>query len=246
MKTIGLLVAALVVLSGQTPSSAPASGAMPAAASASAPVRTLVYRYGYNVKVASQGTGTGTTTIQILGPAKDGGLMVSGSDFWWNTVRARATNTCEVYASGSVSCSQAPYAISPIQLTIFPMLGASYFSGLSGGSHATWKHNTKVYAAIIPGTAGLASTPTTWTGVMNMQGKGPDNKSGTGVLVQVTGKLEQQGGHYLGLDIKSGIAYDMTAKVPVFVSETRRHLPQTNVNVQMVQLHLIKDSANSP
>jgi hypothetical protein len=238
MKSIGLLVVALVALSGQAPSSAPAS--------ASAPMRTLEYRYGYNVKVASQGTGTGTTTIQILGPAKDGGLMVSGTDFWWNTVRARATNTCEVYANGSVSCAQAPYAISPIQLTIFPMLGASYFSGLSGGSHASWKHNTKVYAAIIPGAAGLASTPTTWTGVMNMQGKGPDNKSGTVVLVQVTGKLEQQGGHYLGLDVKSGIAYDTTAKVPVFVSETRRHLPQTNVNVQMVQLHLIKDSANTP
>jgi len=56
----------------------------------------------------------------------------------------------------------APALLGLFFLTIFPMLGASYFSGLSGGSHATWKHNTKVYAAIIPGTAGLASTPTTW------------------------------------------------------------------------------------
>lgn len=45
VKTIGLLLAALVGLSGQAP--APAA------------VRHLVYEFGYNTKVASSGQGTG-------------------------------------------------------------------------------------------------------------------------------------------------------------------------------------------
>ena len=242
MKTIGLLLGGLVALSGQTPSSAPASS--PAAPAAMAPAsRQLVYEFGYNVKVASQGTGTGKTTIQILGPAKDGGVMISGSDFWWNTVRARATNTCDVHPNGGVSCSQAPYALSPIQLTLFPMLAQNYFSGLSGGKHASWQHAYNLHAAMIPGAAGLASQPTTWKCTVSLQGKGPMNKTGPIVLVQAVGKMEQQGGHYLGMDSKAGIAYDPVAKVPEFVSETRRHLPQTNVNVELVQLKLISDSA---
>ncbi|HTU81924.1 MAG TPA: hypothetical protein VMF61_07330, partial [Candidatus Acidoferrales bacterium] len=109
-------------------SAVPAGGQTTTAAG---PVRKLVYEFGFNTPVASQGNGTGKETIEILGPAKDGGMMVSGTDYWWNTARPRATNTCEVYATGSVTCAERPYALSPIQLTIFPLLGKNYFKGLN-------------------------------------------------------------------------------------------------------------------
>src|SRR6185437_12153339 len=83
-------------------------------------MRHLVYQFGYNTKAAKQGTGTGTTTIDITGLAKDGGLTVTATDNWWNTVRPRQTYTCEVYPGGGVTCAQPPNALSPIQLAIVP------------------------------------------------------------------------------------------------------------------------------
>ncbi len=78
-------------------------------------------------------------------------MTISGTDFWWNTVRPRATNTCEVYPNGSVTCAARPYAISPIQVTIFSLLGTNYFGGLSGGTHAKWHRKYAIKAAVIPG-----------------------------------------------------------------------------------------------
>jgi hypothetical protein len=232
MRAIGLLLAALLGLSAQAP------------APASAPVRQLEYQFGFNTKPASQGQGTGTTTIDILGPAADGtGLMVSGSDFWWNTARARATNTCEVHPNGGVSCSQRPYAISPIQLAIFSLLGRDYFKGLSGSATSSWKKTYKITAAIAPGaTSPFASYPTTWNCVANLQGKGPAS-GGRLVIVGVTGTVDQQGGRYGQGTFKTGIAYDPVAKIPVQIDDTRTHLPQTSVyNKDYVGLKLLKDS----
>jgi hypothetical protein len=232
MRAIGLLLAVLLGVSGQAP------------APASAPARQLEYQFGFNTKPASQGQGTGTTTINILGPAADGGLMVSGQDFWWNTARARATNTCEVHPNGGVSCSERPYAISPIQLTIFSLLGRDYFSGLAAGGTSSWKKTYKITAAIVPGaTSPFAGTATTWTCVANLEGKGHGDKSGRIVIVGVTGTMDQQGGRYRQATFKTGIAYDTVAKIPVQIDDTRTHLPQTSVyNNDYVGLKLLKDS----
>ncbi len=228
MKTIGLLLAALVGLSGQTPTPTLA--------------RQLVYEFGYNTKVASSGNGTGTTTIAILGPAKDGGVMISGTDSWWNTARPRATNTCEVYPDGGVSCSQTPYALSPIQLTLFPLLGRSYFHGLSHGT-STWTRSYQVKAAILPGASGFAGQLTTWKCVYSLHGKGPIAKAGPTVLILSTGTLDQQGGRYFKATSKQSIAYDLVAKIPVVVRDVRTHLPQKSVyNNDSVELKLTKDS----
>jgi hypothetical protein len=231
VRTIGLLVTTLFVLSGQMPSTAPAA------------VRHLVYEFGYNTKAASSGNGTGTTTIAISGPLPDGSVMISGTDYWWNTARPRATNTCEVHPNGGVSCTQRPYAISPIQLTLFPLLAAHYFSGLSSGGKSSWKQTYKVKAAIIPGATGFAGQLYTWNCAFDLQGKGPIPKAGAAVLVQANGTLVQQGGRYLQATSKQRIAYDTAANVPVAVSDVRTHLPQTNVyNKDLVDLKLTKDS----
>jgi len=221
----GLLLIAFVALSGQSP----------------APLRHLVYEFGYNTAVASSGNGTGTTTVDILGPAKDGGVMISGTDYWWNTARPRATNTCEVYASGTVSCSQAPYALSPIQLTLFPLLGRSYFKQLSPSG--TWKHTYQVKAAILPGASGFAGQLTTWNCAYTLHGKGPIPNAGGTILVESTGRLDQQGGRFFVATSKQRIAYDPAAKIPVVVRDVRTHVPQRSVySNDLVELKLTKDS----
>jgi hypothetical protein len=234
VKTYALLLA-VAVLSGQAPTAAPGS------------VRHLVYQFGYNTAVASSGQGTGTTTIDIMGPAKDGGVMISGTDFWWNTVRPRATNTCEVYSSGKVSCSQAPYAISPIQLTLFPLLGSSFFNGLNGSGTSSWTHTYTFYAAVLPGaSSGFASQPYTWKCTYTFQGKGLISKAGGAILIQAHGKLVQQGGRNWQASSKQRIAYDPAAGIPVVVRDVRTHLPMRSVySNDLVEVKLIKDSQST-
>jgi len=216
MKIIGLLLASLLALGAQAP--------------APAPLRHLVYRFGYNTDVANSGNGTGTTTIDILGAAPDGGVTVTGTDSWWNTARPRATNTCEVYPNGGVSCAQAPYAISPMQLTLFPLLAKKWFSGLAAGPTSTWTHHYDIKAAIIPGALGFAGKLTTWKCTFTLNGKGAIAGSEHLILVHQTGTMEQQGGTYLKATEKADIAYDPLEKVPAYVNEVRTHFPQRTVN----------------
>jgi hypothetical protein len=227
MKIFGLLLVVLVGLGGQ--------------ASASAPVHHLVYEFGYNTKAASSGQGTGTTTIDISGPAADGGMMVSGTDFWWNTVRARATNTCEVYANGNVTCSQAPYAISPMQLTLFPLLAHNFFHGLSPGGKSSWTRSYQVTAAIIPGASGMAGQSTTWDCSYTLHGKGPIANAAPLILITAQGTLNQQSGRSLKATSKQSIVYDPVAKIPAIVNDIRTHIPMKSVySNDMIELKLKK------
>jgi len=231
VKTYALLLLSVLVLSGQ-------------AASPPASVRHLVYRFGYNTAVANSGQGTGTTTVDISGPAQDGGVMISGQDFWWNTVRPRATNTCEVYPSGRVNCAQVPHAISPMQLTLFPLLGRHFFNSLNARGTSSWTHTYTVFAAVLPGAAtGFASTPYTWKCTYTLHGKGPIANAGGAILVETNGKLAEQGGRYWQASSKQRIAYDPAALIPVVVRDTRTHLPMRSVySNDLIELKLEKDS----
>jgi hypothetical protein len=229
VKTLGLLLAALVGLSGQAP--APAA------------VRHLVYEFGYNTKVASAGQGTGTTTVDISGPVADGGVMVSGTDSWWNSVRPRASNTCEVYPNGNVTCSQAPYALSPIQLTLFPLLARNFFKGLSANGKSSWQRSYHVRAAIVPGASGFAGQPYTWNCSYTLHGEGPIANAGALILVTAQGTLDQQSGRYLKATSKQRIVWDPVLKVPAIVNDVRTHIPMRSVySNDSIELKLIKDS----
>jgi hypothetical protein len=255
MSFLALLV---VMLSGllaqaQTPPAAPSAapatlpppsaGAPPAHATA---VRRLVYQFGYNTPVASQGTGTGTTTIDIGAPAPDGGVIASGQDNWWSSARPRAWNSCSVHPSGGVACTDRPYAISPIQVTIFPLLGSKFFSGLVANPTGRWERKFKIKAAVNPGGQGFSGNLYTWDCDIKLQGKGkaPDSHF---IMVQATGTMKQEGGRYNASNVQAGIAYDPAVKLPVYVSENRAHLPQTSVyNKDLVQLQLLKTSKVPP
>jgi hypothetical protein len=206
--------------------------------------RHLVYQFGYNTAVASSGQGTGTTTIDIKRVAADGGLIVSGQDYWWNTARPRATNTCEVYPTGTVSCAQRPYAISPIQLTLFPLLAHDFFRELNAAGTSSWTRNYSVKAAIIPGASnGFAGNPYTWKCSYHITGQGPVKGAAPLILILSNGTLDQQGGRYLNATSKQRIVYDPRAKVPAIVRDVRTHLPQRTVyNNDVVEVKLIKDS----
>ncbi|HEY2476006.1 MAG TPA: hypothetical protein VGI19_14545 [Candidatus Cybelea sp.] len=233
MKTTGLLLIALVALTAQSPPPGTA-------------VRHLVYEFGYNTKVASSGNGTGTTAVDFW-KASDGGLVVSGTDNWWNTARPRATNTCEVYPNGTVNCGQRPYALSPIQLTLFPLLGRAFFKELSPSGTSSWQQVYEVKAAILPGASGVANALTTWKCTFNLQGKGPIPKAYGAISIASTGTLEQQGSRYLKASSKQSIAYDPKYEIPLIVSDTRTHLPMRSVySNDLVELKLVKDSGHQP
>jgi hypothetical protein len=74
-------------------------------------------------------------------------------------------------------------------------------------------------------------------------GKGPIPNAGATILIESSGKLNQQGGRYLMATSKQRIAYDTTARIPVVVSDVRTHLPQRSVySNDTVELKLTKDS----
>jgi hypothetical protein len=231
VRKLGLFAAIVFVLTAAAP---------PAA---HAPARHLVYQFGYNTPVASEGNGTGTTTIDIMGLAPDGGVTISGTDSWWNTARPRATNTCELYPSGGVSCLARPYALSPIQLTLFPLLARGFFKALASNPTASFTQNYNVKAAILPGASGYAGNLYTWKCTYAFHGQGPVKGAAPLELVLSNGTLTQQGGRYLSATSKQRIVYDPVAKVPAIVRDTRTHLPQRNVyNNDVVEVKLVKDS----
>lgn len=227
MKKIALACVALIALSAQMPAS---------------PARHLVYQFGFNTKAATSGNGTGTTTIDMT-PASDGGVTISASDSWWNTVRPRATNTCELYANGNVACAQPPYAISPIQLTIFPLLARGYFHGMGTNGSSNWTRSYTLKAAVVPGASGFAGDLNTWNCSYQLTGKGPIPKAAPTVLIEAKGTLAQQGGRFWKASSKQRIAYDPVAKLPLLVTDVRTHLPMRSVySNDLVDLRLLKDS----
>lgn len=225
-----------VALMGQTP------GPQTQAAGAQLPaVRHLVYRFGYNTKATESGQGTGTTTIDIVGPAKDGGMIVNAADFWWNTVRARQTNTCEVYQNGGVTCAQAPYALSPIQVVIVPLLARSYFSALSSGPTSTWTQTYDVRATFLPAAnTGFAGQVYTWNCSYNLTGKGTVPNNAPLVLIASDGTMKQQGGRQIIANQKTNIVIDPRLQMPVAVFQDIRFTPQRTTNRYTVELKLIQ------
>jgi hypothetical protein len=197
------------------------------------PARHLEYRFGWNTKVADSGPLTGTVSVDIT-PAPDGGVTVNATDSWWNAVRPSATHTCEIYSSGGVSCMERPYGLSAMELALFPLLGKSYFDGLTPDGTSTWKQSFLLNRGI-----GV------WNCDVTLKGEGPIANAAPLVLIESSGTIVPQGNRYPfdADDVTSRIAYDPVAKLPVAVSEVATHLGRnTTHNVESVQLKLINGS----
>jgi hypothetical protein len=220
---IALLLALLLGSTDSTPAPSPSA----------APVRHLEYRFGWNTKVADTGPLTGTLSVYMT-PAPDGGLTVNATAVWWNSVRPSATHTCEVYPSGAISCMERPYALSSIELALFPLLGRDYFAGLTPDGTSSWKQNFVL-------TRGIG----VWNCDFTLNGKGALPNAAPLVMIESSGTIVPQGGRYPNDsdDVTWRIAYDPVAKLPVAVSQVVTHLrTNTTHNVESVQLKLISNS----
>jgi hypothetical protein len=216
------------------PAAAPAAAGMPA-------LHHLVYEFGYNQKAASSGNNTGTTTIDIVGLASDGGLNVKATDNWWMAIHPKQSSNCEVYPNGDVTCSQAPYNLTGIQVSILPYLGRKVFSSLSTGLHSTWKQSYKVRASFAPSVSrGFGGQVYTWNCEFTFHGKGTMPEQPPLVLVNGDGSLMQQGGPFTKLNQQANIVLDPRLKIPVLVSNLSRFVPQQSTSSYSVNLQLIK------
>lgn len=234
--------ALIVTIAAVLASPAQAQTPAPASSSGLPAVRHLVYQFGYNTKAASEGTGTGTTTIDIVGMASDGGMTVTATDDWWNTVNPRQAYTCEVYANGGVTCSQPPNALSPIQLAVVPLLGTNYFTALASSPTSTWNQTYNVRATFDPsGSTGFAGEVTTWACSYAMTGKGTVPNDAPLILIHSEGAMKQQGGRDLTVNQKANILFDPRIKMPVYVDEAVHLLPRLSVDQFTVELKLIRD-----
>ena len=201
---------------GAGSSAAPMAPAEPATPAAPA-VQHLVYRFGYNTKATKEGRGTGTTTIDFVGPAPDGGVLVTATDDWWNAVNPRQTYTCELYPNGGVTCAKPPFALSPIQVAIVPLLGKHYFAGLSGGPTATWTQKYNVRATFFPGASGgFAGQVYTWNSVYHLTGKGPISSGSPQMVVHLKGSMKQNGGRAITANELANVAFDPRSRCRCF------------------------------
>ena len=219
------------------------SGAPPAAAAGGGPtVHHLVYRFGYNTKATSSGNSTGTTTIDIGGLAKDGGVTVTATDDWWNTIHPKQSNVCEVYPNGGVTCAKAPYSLSAIQLVVVPLLGQQYFAALSTGLHSSWKQSYNVKATFAPsaGGAGFAGQVYTWQCAYTLNGKGTIPEQPPLILVHLDGAMKQQGGRQITANQKASLLFDPRIKTPVLINEVLTFVPQMSVSSYSIELKLIR------
>ncbi len=221
------------------PAAPPAAGAM----AAQPAVHHLVYQFGYNTQAASSGRSTGTTTIDLVGPAADGGMTVTATDDWWNGAKPRQSYTCEVYPNGGVTCAKPPFALSPIQAVIVPLLGRKYFAALSGSSSASWTQHYNVRATFFPSASGgFAGQVYTWNCTVGLTGKGPLSQGSRLLVVEVKGAMTQQGGRRITANETANLAFDPHIHVPALINSEFTFVPTMSVNKYAVQLKLVKAS----
>jgi hypothetical protein len=226
MKIFGILAAAVLALSAQVP--APT-------------VRHLEYAFSpYPVsRVADTGTigpitgpGTGTMSIDIAGPASDGGLVISATEDWWYSVRPRQTHTCEVYPNGGLSCDYIP-SPSASELVLLPLLARDYFSGV--GSSSGWQQAYKL-------SFGGGYVVTAVKNDLHVTGS---SDAGRIVNVALNGTLTQLDRRYFKAGETGTIAYDTKSSVPVTVRMVRQWVPTDSAfSATGVDFKLLKDSSS--
>jgi hypothetical protein len=218
MKSIGMLLAVLA-LAGTTPA---------------APVRHLEYAFAiYPNARPNNGYYNGTMSVDILGTAPDGGVLVRASDRWYYTLRPRQAAECEVYANGGVRCDNVPPYPSDSELVLLPLLAQDFFSRALLAGPSSWQQ--KFVASFSKGafrtsvSVDLSATP---------------QNDGRLLVVKSKGEIRQLDRRQLHVFEEGTFVYDPAASVPLVVHDVRGPLPTKSVFSQTsVDLQLTKDSA---
>jgi hypothetical protein len=222
MKHLGMLLAALLAFAGEAPA---------------APARHLEYAFAvYPTPVGNAGYYNGTLSVDILGTAPDGGMLVRASEWWYYTLRPRQPRQCEVYPGGAVRCDDVPPYPSESELALFPLLARDFFSGGLTETASSWERSFPLTFK-----NGLYVT----TVSMSLSAK-PQNNGG---VVEVTSSgVFQQLDRRKQKSLEAGrFLYDQAASVPVLVHEVLSPTPtQTVFSQTAVDLQLTKDSAMAP
>lgn len=220
MKRLGLLLAVVLALSGQSPP---------------APVRHLEYAFAiYPTAKPNGGYYNGTLSVDVIGLAPDGGTLMKASEWWYYTLRPRQTIQCEVYPAGSVRCADAPPYPSQSELVLFALLARDFFSGGSPSGSSSWQQKFTlsfqkgVYVTAV--SMNLSATP---------------ENAGRFLVVTSQGTLQQLDRRQRKSLEEGRFVYDRTVALPVIVHDVRSPMPTGSVYSQSaVDLLLMKDSAS--
>jgi hypothetical protein len=199
------------------------------------PVRHLEYAFAiYSTARPNGGLYNGTLSVDILGAAPDGGMLVQASEMWYYTLRPRQTRQCEVYAGGTVRCDVAPPYPSETELVLFPLLARDFFSEDSTGRSSSWQRNFKLSVQkglyVTDATIDLSATPQSGERNLTVTSKG------------VFKQLERP--KRVALE-EGRFVYDRAAQLPVEIHEMQSPTPTGSVYTQTtVDLLLLKDSAS--
>jgi hypothetical protein len=202
---------------------------------AAPPVRHVEYAFAtYSTAKATSGLYNGTLSVDILGPAADGGTIVQASEWWYYTLRPRQTRECEVYAAGTVRCDDAPPYPSEAELVLFPLLARNFFDGISAGRPSSWQRNfnLSVQKGLYVTVAAITLSATPQNGGRNLV------VTSKGVFQQLDRRMRKA--------LKAGrLVYDPATGLPVEVHEVRSPTPTNSIYAETaVDLLLLKDSAS--
>jgi hypothetical protein len=221
MKQFGMLLAALLALSGVT---------------SVAPARHLEYAFAiYPTAVPNHGYYNGTMSVDILGIAPDGGMVVRASDWWYYTPRPRQAAECEVYASGDVHCDNVPPAPSDSALVLLPLLAQNFFSGGSPAAASSWQRQYRV-----------SFDKGVFVTAISMKLSATPQGDGRLLIVKSNGDIRQLDGRQLHAPQQATFVFDLASAIPLVVHDVRGHLPTASVLTQTsVDLQLTKDSGGT-
>ncbi len=201
------------------------------------PFRHLEYAFAiYPTAKPNGGYYNGTMTVDILGAAPDGGMLVRASDWWYYTLRPRQAVECEVYESGDVHCDSVPPYPSDSDLVLFPLLAQNFFSRGSPASTSSWRQKFALSFA-----KGLYVT------AVSMDLSATPQNGGRVLIVTSKGVFQQLDRRDRKALEEGRFVYDRVASLPVVVHEVRSPTPTGSTYSQTaVDLQLTKDSALQP
>lgn len=185
----------------------------PVAVSAAVPATHLEYAFTAYPAVGSGG-GQGTLSVDLLGAAPDGGLLVRVHDVWthpWRELRPRAAVTCDISAGGNVNCPDAPYVLSPVQRALLPFLAPAFFQ-----DRASWTQAYRVRA--------YPSVRVSVSRAIERAGPAP-----SGVRLTFNGRTTvHAAGHVTFGNTTGSLVYDPSTHLPLEIDAQTSRTPANN------------------
>ncbi len=200
-----------------------------------APIRHLEYAFAlYPTDSGTKGHFNGTLSVDVLGPAPDGGVVVRMTESWYRAVRPRQPRTCELYADGTVRCNAGPPFPSESELALFPLLGRDFFKDASLQSESKWQRQFT-----------LSFRSGTYPAAASMDLKAAPKGDGRVVTGTMSGTYDQL--HTTGIKaaVDATFMYDVIAQVPLVVHDVLTEVPGDIDQRTSADFQLTEDSTGN-